>query len=104
MTICLFFLSNFGRKSDILQYYQDLCHYIIEDEAQDSSAIQQKLIELLSGKHKNLIRCGDINQAITTTFSNADVEGFSKIHRNKRNNCQHGPIATLHKRRLVTRK
>ncbi len=61
---------------DILAYYQNVCHYIIEDEAQDSSEIQQRLINLLSGKHQNLIRCGDINQAITTTFSNADVEGF----------------------------
>ncbi|MBR5554575.1 ATP-dependent helicase [bacterium] len=63
-------------NQDILNHYQNICHYIIEDEAQDSSAIQQKLINLLSTKHKNLIRCGDINQAITTTFSNADVEGF----------------------------
>lgn len=61
---------------DILGYYQNLCEYIIEDEAQDSSGVQQRLIGLLSGKNKNLIRCGDINQAITTTFSNADVEGF----------------------------
>ena len=37
------------------------------------------MISLLSGKHKNLIRCGDINQAITTTFSNADVEGFREF-------------------------
>lgn len=64
---------------DILAYYQNICHYIIEDEAQDSSAIQQRLINLLSGRHQNLIRCGDINQAITTTFSNADVEGFRKF-------------------------
>ena len=63
---------------DILNHYQNICQYIIEDEAQDSSAIQQRLINLLSSKHKNLIRCGDINQAITTTFSNADVEGFRK--------------------------
>ena len=61
---------------DILEYYQNICEYIIEDEAQDSSGVQQRLIALLSGKHKNLVRCGDINQAITTTFSNADVEGF----------------------------
>ena len=66
----------FEENPDILSHYQDICHFIIEDEAQDSSAIQQKLINLLSGKSKNLIRCGDINQAITTTFSNADVEGF----------------------------
>lgn len=64
---------------DIRNHYQDICEYIIEDEAQDSSSIQQELINILSGKHKNLIRCGDINQAITTTFSNADVEGFRKF-------------------------
>ncbi|MFI3300152.1 MAG: ATP-dependent helicase [Candidatus Gastranaerophilales bacterium] len=64
------------QNSDILAYYQDICKYIIEDEAQDSSAIQQRLINLLSAKQNNLIRCGDINQAITTTFSNADVAGF----------------------------
>lgn len=72
----IFSVKLLEENPDILKYYQELCHYIIEDEAQDSSAIQQRLIELLSSKHKNLIRCGDINQAITTTFSNADVEGF----------------------------
>lgn len=61
---------------DILAHYQEICEYIIEDEAQDSSLIQQELISLLSGKHKNIIRCGDVNQSITSTFSNADVEGF----------------------------
>ncbi len=75
---------------DIREYYQDICEYIIEDEAQDSSSIQQRLINLLSAKHKNLIRCGDINQAITTTFSNADVEGFRKFIKESNNvsmNC-----------------
>lgn len=75
----LFSVKLLEENADILKYYQEICHYVIEDEAQDSSAIQQKLIELLSSKHKNLIRCGDINQAITTTFSNADVEGFRKF-------------------------
>lgn len=75
----LFSVKLLEENPDIQKYYQELCHYIIEDEAQDSSAIQQRLIELLSAKHKNLIRCGDINQAITTTFSNADVEGFRKF-------------------------
>ena len=72
----LFSVKLLEENPDILKYYQEICHYVIEDEAQDSSAIQQRLIELLSSKHKNLIRCGDVNQAITTTFSNADVEGF----------------------------
>ncbi|MBR1425091.1 ATP-dependent helicase [bacterium] len=64
---------------DVLAHYQEICEYIIEDEAQDSSGIQQELIQLLSGKHKNIIRCGDVNQSITTTFSNADVEGFRRF-------------------------
>ena len=67
------------QNPEILSHYQNLCEYIIEDEAQDSSFIQQKLIELLSGKHKNIIRCGDVNQSITATFSNSDVEGFRKF-------------------------
>jgi DNA helicase-2/ATP-dependent DNA helicase PcrA len=74
--ILLLSVKLLENNNDILQNYQEVCEYIIEDEAQDSSGIQQRLIGLLSGKHKNLIRCGDINQAITTTFSNADVEGF----------------------------
>ncbi len=64
---------------DILAHYQEICEYIIEDEAQDSSLIQQELISLLSGKHKNIIRCGDVNQSITATFSNADVKGFREF-------------------------
>lgn len=75
----LFSVELLEENPDVLSYYQDLCQYVIEDEAQDSSEIQQRLIELLSAKHKNLIRCGDINQAITTTFSNADVEGFRRF-------------------------
>ena len=64
---------------DILAYYQNICEFLIEDEAQDSSLIQQKLITLLGGKYKNIIRCGDVNQSITATFSNADVDGFRKF-------------------------
>lgn len=80
--ILLFSVKLLEENEDILNYYQEICEYIIEDEAQDSSGIQQRLISLLSGKHKNLIRCGDINQAITTTFSNADVEGFRNFINN----------------------
>ncbi len=74
--ILLFSVQLLERFEDVREYYQNICHFIIEDEAQDSSSLQQRLINLLSAKHGNLIRCGDINQAITTTFSNADVAGF----------------------------
>ncbi len=72
-------LSLLKMNEEIRKYYQNLMQFIIEDEAQDSSEIQQELIKILSAKHNNLIRCGDVNQAITTTFSNADVEGFKKF-------------------------
>lgn len=61
---------------DILAHYQEICEYIIEDEAQDSSLIQQELIALLSGKHKNIIRCGDVNQSITSTFQMQMLKGL----------------------------
>ncbi len=77
--ILLLSVKLLEENPDILEYYQEICEYIIEDEAQDSSVVQQRLLKLLSGKHKNLIRCGDINQAITTTFSNADVDGFREF-------------------------
>ena len=84
-------------NKDILNHYQEICEYMIEDEAQDSSFIQQKLINLLSAKHNNLIRCGDINQAITTTFTNADVEGFKnfietsqRVDMNRSQRCTEG--------------
>lgn len=66
-------------NQDVLEYYQNICEYVIEDEAQDSSKVQQELISLLAGKHKNIIRCGDVNQSITATFSNADVAGFRRF-------------------------
>jgi len=61
---------------EIREHFQDKFAYIIEDEAQDSSEVQQELFKILSEKHGNLIRCGDPNQAITSSFSNSDVRGF----------------------------
>lgn len=73
------------QNEDIAAYYQEICRYVIEDEAQDSSYIQQKLLNILSSKYQNLIRCGDINQAITTTFTNADLEGFKDFISSSKN-------------------
>ena len=83
--ILLYSVQLLERFEDVREYYQNICHFIIEDEAQDSSSLQQRLINLLSARHGNLIRCGDINQAITTTFSNADVEGFWRFIEESRN-------------------
>lgn len=78
-------LELLKQNSKIREYYQNLAQYVIEDEAQDSSAIQQELINIISKKNGNLIRCGDVNQAITGTFTNSDTEGFKRFIQN--NDC-----------------
>ncbi|MBG0786413.1 MAG: ATP-dependent helicase [Anaerolineaceae bacterium] len=45
--------------------------YILEDEAQDSSLLQQKILSLLTGESGNWVRVGDPNQAIYETFTTA---------------------------------
>ena len=47
---------------------------ILEDEAQDSSLIQEQLLRLLTGDNGNWVRVGDPNQAIFETFTTADPE------------------------------
>ncbi|MCK5177662.1 MAG: ATP-dependent helicase, partial [Candidatus Aenigmarchaeota archaeon] len=59
---------------EIRDYYRKKFDYIIEDEAQDSSSVQQELLSLISSG--NLIRCGDPNQAITSSFSTSDIDNF----------------------------
>jgi DNA helicase-2/ATP-dependent DNA helicase PcrA len=46
--------------------------YILEDEAQDSSHMQETILRLLSSGLGNWVRVGDPNQAIYETFTTAD--------------------------------
>jgi DNA helicase-2/ATP-dependent DNA helicase PcrA len=48
--------------------------FILEDEAQDSSQLQQNILGLLSGPSGNWVRVGDPNQAIFETFTTASPE------------------------------
>ncbi|NLG29503.1 MAG: UvrD-helicase domain-containing protein, partial [Chloroflexi bacterium] len=50
--------------------------YILEDEAQDSSPLQEKILSQLSGATPNWVRVGDPNQAINSTFTSADPRFF----------------------------
>lgn len=45
--------------------------YVLEDEAQDSSRLQEQILRKLSGEHGNWVRVGDPNQAIYETFTTA---------------------------------
>ncbi len=48
--------------------------YILEDEAQDSSRLQEHILRLLVGPEGNWVRVGDPNQAIYETFTTASPE------------------------------
>ncbi|OGO35291.1 MAG: hypothetical protein A2W35_01435 [Chloroflexi bacterium RBG_16_57_11] len=46
--------------------------YILEDEAQDSSRLQEEILQRLAGPDGNWVRVGDPNQAIYETFTTAN--------------------------------
>lgn len=48
--------------------------YILEDEAQDSSQLQEQILRLLCGPSGNWVRVGDPNQAIYETFTTANPD------------------------------
>jgi DNA helicase-2/ATP-dependent DNA helicase PcrA len=48
--------------------------YILEDEAQDSSRLQEDILRLLAGPEGNWVRVGDPNQAIFETFTTASPQ------------------------------
>lgn len=55
--------------------------YILEDEAQDSSLVQEQILSLLAGENGNWVRVGDPNQAIFETFTTASPEHLRRFLR-----------------------
>ncbi len=53
--------------------------YVLEDEAQDSSHLQEQLLRTLTAANGNWVRVGDPNQAINTTFTSADTSYLSEF-------------------------
>ncbi len=59
------------------EYLRRLRHrwpFILEDEAQDSSLLQEEILKLLVGPNGNWVRVGDPNQAIYETFTTASPQ------------------------------
>ncbi|OIP77129.1 MAG: DNA helicase UvrD [Oscillatoriales cyanobacterium CG2_30_44_21] len=74
------------QNPNIRNYWQERFFAIFEDEAQDSSPLQTELLEILAiapqtsgGYIKNLMRVGDPNQAINSTFTPADSRFFNEF-------------------------
>lgn len=67
-------LKALEQDQDFLHRLQAQWPYILEDEAQDSSIMQERILNKLSGRvpNKHWVRVGDPNQAIYETFTTAD--------------------------------
>lgn len=59
------------RDQTLVDKLQQRWPYILEDEAQDSSALQEQILKTLAGDSGNWVRVGDPNQAIYETFTTA---------------------------------
>ena len=66
---------------DYLARLRDRWPYVLEDEAQDSSELQEKILEQLAGPDDNWVRVGDPNQAIFETFTTASPEHLRRFLR-----------------------
>ena len=65
-------LQALQNDGDYLQRLRHRWPYVLEDEAQDSSRLQERILRLLAGPGGNWVRVGDPNQAIFETFTTAD--------------------------------
>lgn len=80
--LMFFTLDVFNRCPEVLEKWQDRLNYIQVDEFQDSSLTEMELIDLLSGKHQNLMIVGDPDQNIYE-WCGSDVKllvDFDKLH------------------------
>ncbi|MDG2991822.1 ATP-dependent helicase [Candidatus Synechococcus calcipolaris G9] len=62
--------------------WQERVYAVFEDEAQDSSPLQTRLLELIAAQGDrpvNFVRVGDPNQAINSTFTSADPLFFREF-------------------------
>jgi DNA helicase-2/ATP-dependent DNA helicase PcrA len=67
-------LSALEQDASLLERLRYRWPYILEDEAQDSSLLQEAILSLLTGEEGNWVRVGDPNQAIYETFTTASPE------------------------------
>ncbi len=68
-------VTLFRQSPQILKTYQDLWHYILIDEYQDTNRAQYLLTRLLSETHKNICVVGDDDQSIYR-WRGADIQNI----------------------------
>lgn len=75
-------LKLLEKDEKLRQDWQQKVYAVFEDEAQDSSPLQTRLLELIAAqgdRPANFVRVGDPNQAINSTFTSADPLFFRQF-------------------------
>lgn len=74
-------LQALEADADFLAQLRRRWPVILEDEAQDSSQLQEEILRMLVGESGNWVRVGDPNQAIYETFTTASPEFLRRFLR-----------------------
>src|SRR5690606_24051973 len=65
----------FRRHPDVLEHYRRRFRHILVDEYQDTNPVQNELVLLLGGAHRNVCIVGDTDQSIYN-FRGADIRNI----------------------------
>lgn len=76
--LLLYPLMIFEQNPVILEEFQTKFKYILVDEYQDTNAVQDKILKLLSAKHKNICCVGDDDQSIYS-WRGAEIENILRF-------------------------
>jgi DNA helicase II / ATP-dependent DNA helicase PcrA len=76
-------LKLLQKNRDVLEKYQDRFRYIHIDEYQDTNGVQNAIVDLIAGKHKNICVVGDTDQCLAqgteVTMEDGDIKPIEKI-------------------------
>lgn len=81
--LILLALQALEADENLLARLQQRWPYVLEDEAQDSSPLQEQMLRLLTAAHGNWVRVGDPNQSINASFTSADPKYLRQFVSNK---------------------
>ncbi len=68
-----------SEDDELCENYKRKYRYIFEDEAQDSNYLQNKILKLIT--NGNLVKVGDLNQSILSTFTSSSPRLFKNFLR-----------------------